>query len=179
MKFIQKAQDPWRTVIGDDGPMVTHTCAAHQLLTLLQWNSVRHHWPHGMPVGVALNNDHAVEDLAEDLPRIALIALHFPKWVDGRAYSQAHLLRMRYRFGGEIRATGDVVADMMPLLQRTGFDAVVMRADQSRDVAERALAFFPGFYQGDVREHRPRFALPSTEQAAQTEAGFLHQGAGI
>ena len=50
---------------------------------------------------------------------------------------------MRYRFAGEIRATGEVLVDMMPLLARTGFDAAVLRADQSREVAERALGFFP------------------------------------
>ncbi len=82
------------------------------------------------------------------------IALVFPKWVDGRAYSQARLLRSRYRFAGEIRATGEVLVDMMPLLARTGFDAAAMRADQSQEVAERALSFFPdGHYQGDVIEH--------------------------
>jgi uncharacterized protein (DUF934 family) len=84
--------------------------------------------------------------------------LHFPKWVDGRAYSQARLLRMRLRYGGEVRATGDVLVDMLPLLQRTGFDAVVLRHDQSIEAAERALGFFPGHYQGDAQDNRPLFA---------------------
>ena len=178
MKFVNKSQDPWRTVVGDDGPMVTITCAPHLLLGLLQWRSVSHHWPAGMAVGVMLDNDHEVEDLAADLSRIALVVLNFPKWVDGRAYTQAHLLRQRYRFGGEIRATGEVLVDMLPLLRRNGFDAVVLRADQSRDAAERALGFFPGFYQGDVREHRPRFALSAHEQRLQAP-DFLQQGASI
>ena len=58
----------------------------------------RAQWPAGIPVGLKLGNDQDVEDIAADLPRFALIALHFPKWVDGRAYSQARLLRSRYRF---------------------------------------------------------------------------------
>jgi len=69
--------------------------------------------------------------------------LQFPKWVDGRAYTQARLLRRRYRFAGEVRAIGDVLVDMVLLLQRTGFDAAVLRRDQSLDAADRALMFFP------------------------------------
>jgi uncharacterized protein (DUF934 family) len=59
-----------------------------------------------------------------------------------------------------------VLADMMPLLVRTGFDAVAMRADQSQEVAERALSFFPdGHYQGDAIEHQPRFRRPAGASA--------------
>ena len=110
-------------------------------------------------VDLVLGNDADVETIVDELPGLSSIALVFPKWTDGRAYSQARLLRARYRFAGEIRATGEVLADMMPLLARTGFDAVALRADQSREVARRALAFFPGgHYQGDVLDGRPRFA---------------------
>ena len=107
---------------------------------------------------LVLANDTDVESIAGALDGVACIALDFPKWVDGRAYSQARLLRSRYRFRGEIRATGEVVADMVPLLVRTGFDTVVLRAGENRSVAERALAFFPdGHYQADVGEPLPRF----------------------
>jgi uncharacterized protein (DUF934 family) len=110
------------------------------------------------PVDFVLANDVDVEQIAGDLDRYASIALVFPSWTDGRAYSQARLLRARYRFQGEIRATGEVLADMMPLLVRCGFDAVQLRADQSQAVAEGALAFFPrGHYQGDLNEPLPRF----------------------
>jgi uncharacterized protein (DUF934 family) len=88
-----------------------------------------------------------------------LIALQFPKWTDGRAYSQARLLRARLRFAGEVRASGDVLVDMMPLLQRSGFDAAHLRADQDHATAQRALRFFErGHYQGDVLQSRPLFA---------------------
>ncbi len=107
---------------------------------------------------LVLANDTDVESIAGTLGGASSIALDFPKWVDGRAYSQARLLRSRYRFRGEIRATGEVVADMVPLLVRTGFDAVVLRAGEDRSVAERALSFFPdGHYQADVGEPLPRF----------------------
>jgi uncharacterized protein (DUF934 family) len=178
MKFIDTSRDRWHTITGEDGPMVTLTPAPYSLLTLLQWRGVRQQWPADMPVGVAFANDADIEDLAEDLPRLNLIALHFPKWVDGRAYSQARLLRARYRFAGEVRATGEVLVDMLPLLQRTGFDAAVLRADQSIEAAERALAFFPAHYQGDVKEHRPLFARPAGEAGTSTQE-FVHRGAAI
>jgi uncharacterized protein (DUF934 family) len=119
-----------------------------------------------MPADFVLANDADVEQVAGDLDRYASIALVFPSWTDGRAYSQARLLRARYRFEGEIRATGEVLADMMPLLARCGFDAVQLRADQSQAVAERALGFFPGgHYQGDVDEPLPRFRRHEREAA--------------
>ena len=185
MKFIDsrsKPRDPWHTIEGDDGPMVTLTPAPHSLLTLLQWHGVRSHWPEAMAVGVLLANDVEVREIAVDLPRIALVALQFPKWVDGRAYSQAHVLRSRYRFGGEVRATGEVLVDMLPLLQRSGFTAVQMRADQSIDAAERALTYFPAHYQGDVQDPLPMFAKPAGTAEALARKPvreFVNDGASI
>ncbi|MBB3195043.1 DUF934 domain-containing protein [Roseateles terrae] len=158
MKFVSKAQDPWHLCTGEDGPQPHPAAANHKLLTLEQWHAVRDTWPAGLTTGVLLPNDADVADLAADLPRLSLVVVQFPKWVDGRAYTQARLLRVRHRFTGEIRAIGDVLVDMMPLLQRCGVDAVQMRADQDRAAAERALGFFPGHYQGDVVDHRPAFA---------------------
>ena len=177
MKFVSPQHDLWRSVGGDDGPMVTITPKAHLLLTLTDWHAVRNHWPAEMPVGVKVPNDTDIETVAEDLARFALVALHFPKWVDGRAYSQARLLRSRYRYQGEVRATGEVLVDMLPLLARTGFDAAALRADQSLEAAERALSFFPGHYQGDVQDHQPLFAKPPgwAEKARE----FVNAGASI
>ncbi|MCV2349284.1 DUF934 domain-containing protein [Paucibacter sp. Y2R2-4] len=158
MKFIDTHHQQWHRVVGEDGPMPHPDPAPNLLLTIEQWHAVRDHWPAGLATGVEVPNDFAIEDLAADLPRLSLIALHFPKWVDGRAYSQARLLRSRYRFAGEVRATGEVLVDMLPLLARTGFDAVQLGADQSRASAERALAFFPAHYQGDVDATQPVFA---------------------
>ena len=155
MKFIDRSTDAWLLLPDSEiaGPTPNH------LLTLVQWQAVRDAWCADVPVGVLLPNTFDVEELAEDLPRFALVALEFPKWVDGRAYSQAHVLRARLRYAGEIRATGEVLVDMMPLLQRTGFDAVVLREGERQSSAERALGFFPaGHYQGDVLQPQPHFA---------------------
>lgn len=166
MKFIDPHRDAWHTVVGEDGPMPHPDPAPNRLLTLEQWHAVRGHWPADVQPGVLVPNDTDIEQIEACLPRLALVVLHFPKWVDGRAYSQARILRRRYRYAGEVRATGDVVVDMLPLLQRTGFDAVVLRGDQKIEHAQRALSFFPQHYQGDVVEHQPLFARQAKPQVA-------------
>ena len=178
MKFIDIAHDPWHTVGGEDGPIPHPQPKDHLLLTLEQWHAVRETWPAGLAVGVILPNSVDVETLAADLPRLSLVALQFPKWVDGRAYSQARLLRVRYRFGGEVRATGDVLVDMLPLLQRTGFDAVQLRHDQKLDAAQRALGFFAGHYQGDVAQPKPAFARDVAAELAAKRQADAEQFAG-
>ena len=157
MKLVHPATDPWHTLAGEDGPQPHPPPCNHALLSLEQWHAVRQHWPDGLRIGVALPNTIDVQTLEADLPRLALLSLDFPKWTDGRAYSQARLLRARLRFSGEIRATGDVVVDMLPLLQRTGFDAASLRAGQSAAAAQQALRFFTGHYQGDVTRPQPLF----------------------
>ncbi|WP_083748871.1 DUF934 domain-containing protein [Pelomonas sp. KK5] len=162
MKFIDTHHDQWHRVIGEDGPKPDPDPAPYRLLTIEQWHAVRDHWPAGLPTGVEVDNDFDIEQLANDLPRLSLIVLKFPKWVDGRAYSQARLLRSRLRFHGEVRAAGEVLVDMVPLLARTGFDAVQLRAGESREAAERQLSFFPQYYQGDVTATRPHFAVSAS-----------------
>jgi uncharacterized protein (DUF934 family) len=119
-----------------------------------------------LPQGaVQLSND--ADPMALALEGVARIDLHFPKFTDGRAFSQAFLLRRRREFKGEIRATGDVLVDQLAQMQRSGFDVAVLRADQPQDTAERVLAAYPGFgvgrYQGDAVQVAPHFA-----QAQQT-----------
>lgn len=153
MRFIDPTSDPWRSA--DDTVVQARDPS---LLTLEQWNAKRETWPAAIRAGVTVPNDVDVEDLQADLRCWSLIALQFPKWTDGRAYSQARLLRARLRFQGEIRAVGEVLVDMLPLLNRTGFDAVVLRPDQSLDSAQRALRFFAAHYQGDAAGGTPTIA---------------------
>lgn len=93
-----------------------------------------------------------------DLTGVTRIDLHFPKFTDGRAYSQAFLLRRRLGFTGEIRATGDVLIDQLVQMERTGFDVAVLRADQNIDFAQRQFDRYRGFYQGDAVTVQPVFA---------------------
>lgn len=93
-----------------------------------------------------------------DLSGIAVIELHFPKFSDGRAFSQAFLLHRRLGFKGQIRATGDVLIDQLVQMQRSGFTQAVLRADQSLAHGQALLAHYPAFYQGDAVHTAPHFA---------------------
>ncbi|MBP6893153.1 MAG: DUF934 domain-containing protein [Pseudacidovorax sp.] len=92
-----------------------------------------------------------------DLGGVTRIDLHFPKFTDGRAYSQAFLLRRRLGFTGDIRATGDVLIDQLVQMQRTGFTSAVLK--EGKDVAEAQRQFerFADFYQGDAVQPAPHF----------------------
>ena len=83
--------------------------------------------------------------------------MSFPKFVDGRAYSQAFVLRRRLGFKGDIRAIGDVLVDQVEQMQRCGFSSAVLRADQSLETAKRQLQRYQDFYQGDAADVLPHF----------------------
>jgi uncharacterized protein (DUF934 family) len=108
---------------------------------------------------LAVPND--ADPRALSLHGVSRIDLHFPKFTDGRAYSQAFLLRRRLGFKGEIRATGDVLVDQLVQMERTGFDSAVLRADQNLAVAQAQFARFIAFYQGDAVTVAPAFARAS------------------
>lgn len=97
-----------------------------------------------LPAGtLVLANDADLAQHGEALRDAPSIALAFPKCSDGRAYSQAVVLRGRWRYAGSIVATGEVIVDMLPLLRRCGFDAAQLLPGQTADAAERALGYFP------------------------------------
>jgi uncharacterized protein (DUF934 family) len=93
-----------------------------------------------------------------DLTGVRVVELQFPKFSDGRAFSQAFLLRRRLDFAGEIRATGDVLIDQVLQMQRSGFTQAVLATGQNLLHAQRLLAHYGGFYQGDAVQPAPRFA---------------------
>jgi uncharacterized protein (DUF934 family) len=115
------------------------------------------------PEVIVLANDQDPREL--DLAGIERIELNFPKFSDGRAFSQAFLLSRRLHFKGDIRATGDVTADQLAQMQRSGFTSAVLRGDQDMALAERVLADYPGFgvgaYQGDAVQASPHFVTTS------------------
>jgi uncharacterized protein (DUF934 family) len=105
---------------------------------------------------VALAND--ADALALSLDGVERVDLHFPSFTDGRAFSQAFLLRRRRGFKGDIRATGDVLIDQLVQMQRTGFSSAVLRDGVDPADAQRQFEMFPGFYQGDAVNPQPIFA---------------------
>ena len=86
------------------------------------------------------------------------IDLVFPKFTDGRAFSQAFLLHRRLGFKGEIRATGDVLVDQLVQMQRSGFTSAVLRQDQDMAVGQKQLDRYKAFYQGDAVTVQPIFS---------------------
>lgn len=78
------------------------------------------------PIGIRLRSDQHPEIIADDLDHFAVVALEFPVFKDGRAYSYARLLRERWGFTGELRAVGDVLLEQLHFMQRVGFDAFEM-----------------------------------------------------
>ncbi|ART56745.1 hypothetical protein CBP36_11320 [Acidovorax carolinensis] len=100
------------------------------------------------------------------LQGVERIDLSFPKFTDGRAFSQAVLLRRRYGFAGDIRATGDVLIDQLVQMARSGFTSAVLAEGQNPEAAERQFARYRAFYQGDALEPRPLFARTVAREAA-------------
>jgi uncharacterized protein (DUF934 family) len=111
---------------------------------------------------LVLDSTQDVTRMSAELAGRSEVWLHFTKWTDGRGYSQAVLLRARLRYKGDIIATGDVLADMLPMLRRCGFSAVQLRADQSVEAAHRAL----GFFDGGFDDHYQRSTLAPALAAA-------------
>ncbi len=106
----------------------------------------------------------------EAVHALPAIALSFPKWTDGRAYSQAVLLRQRLRYRGDIVATGEVLTDMMPLLRRCGFSAVQLAAGQKLEDAQRALGWFDGTVHGQPPAQQAEPQRPLHYQPAPGDA---------
>jgi uncharacterized protein (DUF934 family) len=127
------------------------------------------------PAGVLWPNNRRVSELAPYVDRVTLIALTFPAFKDGRAYSQARQLRERYRFRGELRATGQILRDQFLFLVRAGFDALEVLKESDAAAYAATLARYSVFYQptGEgrppvVRRRLARFSPVSSGETVPT-----------
>jgi uncharacterized protein (DUF934 family) len=123
--------------------------------TLKILNAQEHEAPASVRV-LHLTND--VNPLEVSLEGIDRVELEFPKFTDGRAFSQALLIRRRRKFAGDIRATGDVLIDQLVQMQRSGFSSAVLRDGKDPADAQHQFERYAAYYQGDVTEPRPLFA---------------------
>jgi uncharacterized protein (DUF934 family) len=125
------------------------------------------------PTGVIWPNNRRISELAPYLDRLALVALVFPSFRDGRAYSQARQLRETCRFRGELRATGQILRDQFVFLLRAGFDAFEVSKDADAPVFADVLRRYSVFYQptGDGRQTALRARLGGAA-ADRTTAGM-------
>lgn len=106
------------------------------------------------PLGVWLESNHAVADIAGDLSRFDLIALNFPSFGDGRPFSQARLLRERHGFTGEVRATGEILRDQLLFMHRAGFDAYEIGNAVAAEDWQKTMDEFSVWFQ-PAGDHRP------------------------
>lgn len=107
--------------------------------------------------GVWLDSDQSPEALEPFIEKLSLIAINFPKFVDGRGYSYARILRDRLTYQGELRAIGDVLHDQLFYLKRCGFDSFAVREDKDVEIAKLGLEAFTETYQGATDQDQPLF----------------------
>ena len=124
-----------------------------RLIRILQAGDVQ---PQAGANVLVLANDADV--LEASLDGVDRVELDFPKFSDGRAFSQAYLLRRRRKFAGDIRATGDVLIDQLVQMQRTGFSSAVLKEGKDIGEAQRQFDRYAAFYQADVVTPKPLFA---------------------
>ena len=117
----------------------------------------------GRRVGVRVAADEAVETLAYDLPAIAVVALEFPKFKDGRAYSAARILRERLAYRGEVRAVGDVLLEQARFMVRCGFDAFEPADGATPEQWSAAESRYRHVYQRAADAREPAFVLRLAE----------------
>ena len=139
------------------------------LVTYARWQAEKDHLSgRNDPLGIILPNNLDMLDFGKEAERFDLIVLQFPKFSDGRAYSQARLLRERFGYPGELRATGHVLQDQLWHMQRSGFDAFeIARADAAEAFA-KASRSFSHVYQptGDGRVSALKQRLLARQQEA-------------
>ncbi|HEX7924638.1 MAG TPA: DUF934 domain-containing protein [Bradyrhizobium sp.] len=122
-------------------------------------------------LGVIWPNNRNLDELVPHLDRLASVALVFPTFRDGRAYSQARLLRERYGYDGELRATGQILRDQFVFMTRAGFDAFEVKKDADADAFAQTMKRYSVFYQptgdGRVTALNRRMQLRHSESAGQ------------
>ena len=119
------------------------------ILPFARWQQERNRWwLWDGRLGVRLGPADPVAALAQDFLRISLVAIEFGGIAEGRGYSQAQLLRKRYKFTGELRAVGKIQRDQLFYMARCGFDAFELPEDADLDVALTAFNDFTVAYQG-------------------------------
>ncbi|HEY5861845.1 MAG TPA: DUF934 domain-containing protein [Casimicrobiaceae bacterium] len=137
------AEDRWTLVREADAAMP----AGPAIVPLATWKALRNALLARGDVGVWLAPADDPAELADDLPRIPLVAVDFPQFADGRGYSTARLLRQRHGFGGELRAIGDIQRDQLAYLAQCGFDAFAIRDGKDARDALAGLNDFSDGYQ--------------------------------
>lgn len=159
IKNGQLTQDHWTILREATGPEVLKAVPGKSFIVPLKfWKLYQDELAnYAGEVAIWLDSDENVNDIGSELERFALIALNFPIFSDGRSYTNARELRDCLKYGGEIRAIGDVLRDQLYYMSRCGFDAFDLRSDQSPENCLTAFADFSTSYQATTSESSPLF----------------------
>ena len=150
-----------------NGAFADDPFATVPVLTTVEWLERRDAAEAG-PLALQLDPGIAVDAIAADLGRFALIKISFPKFTDGRGYSMGWVLRSRYAYKGEMRAVGDVLFDQLQLMMRCGFDAFEIVDQQTLRLLGdgRRAASFDRFYQPGLEPELPAGTRPWARRSA-------------
>ena len=162
-------EDRW-TLLREAASLADVPSGTPVIVPLALWQSEHDALAARGDVGVWLKPSDDPDALAGDVAHLPLIAIDFPKFVDGRGYSIARLLRDKYRFGGELRAIGDVLRDQLYYLRQCGFDAFAVRTDRNFADAIGGLDDFSDNYQSTSARPVPLFRRRNG--ATASDAGF-------
>lgn len=176
VKHDSLVDDPWVTVDAEaDLPL-----AERIIVDLERWQRDRDALiARNAPLGIRLKSDQPADLIAQDLQHFELIALEFPAFKDGRAYSTARLLRERHGFSGELRAVGEVLRDQLVFMGRCGFDAFEIAGRDVLDSWRKASAEISVRYQPGaggrpwttaLRHGSPPTAQPEPESCGEQGA---------
>jgi uncharacterized protein (DUF934 family) len=125
-------------------------------VTLEEWKENRDSLS-GQNLELTLESSETADLIGDDAQSFQRISINFPKFADGRGYSAARLLRERFAYKGELRATGDVLIDQLYFMKRCGFDTFALRDDQIVEDAIAAFSTFTVNYQNDANDQQPLF----------------------
>jgi uncharacterized protein (DUF934 family) len=156
--------DSWN-LLRDAATLADVPCGGPVIVPLTLWRLEHASLSARGEVGVWLKPDDDPGALADDVGRLPLIAVDFPKFTDGRGYSTARLLREKYRYTGELRAIGDVLRDQLYYLQACGFNAFAVCADRDPGEALPSLGDFSDNYQATATKPVPLFRRRDTRVA--------------
>ncbi|MBV8666319.1 MAG: DUF934 domain-containing protein [Burkholderiaceae bacterium] len=167
IKDRQVVQDDWTVLhLTEDDKPGEVAVGPKTIVPLSVWQMQRNNALAGRSdVGVWLASDERPEALKDDVNRLPVIAVDFPKFADGRGYSIAYNLRARFGYEGELRAIGDVLRDQLFYMQRVGFNAFATRPDRNIHDALKGLTDFSEAYQTSWDRKSPLFRRATRAQA--------------
>lgn len=156
--------DPW-VGLADDAPVPAE---GPVFVSLTRFRAERDALlARGAPLGVRLKSSELAPEIGTDAPLLALVAVEFPTFRDGRGYTTARLLRERFGFKGELRAVGDVLRDQVLFMHRCGFDAFEVADEAALEGLKAAMAEFTVFYQPATDDRTPASVLRRVRSAAE------------